>query len=288
MDKEKNLLLIGGVVVLGLVLVYLLFFSNPQKTNNIERVYNIDGDEVEGSPYYYADLPKVNEKTFIPKTNWSLNDCESMDSSESKNECFKAVAISEGNESICNKISDIDLKNLCLIDIAYYYERVELCEKSIEAKSECALDLALKTSNAKYCDKTNIEQETCKQAFLEKNKAKCSTLTLGRFECTQAIEDNNINKCFEIQSFEDACNHILAIKNHDEKLCEKLSTTELKDTCFFRIALDTNNIDTCNKMSTGIDNCIAWIAINTNNINLCYQAGTEKQSCIEDIQYINQ
>ncbi|MBN2127734.1 MAG: hypothetical protein JW703_05110 [Candidatus Diapherotrites archaeon] len=285
-EKKTNLWLIAGIIILAGILVYFIFFNAPAKgQENIEQTYNIDGTEIEGTPYYYEDLSDVDLNDFIPETIWTLNDCDAMDSIESKNECIKAVAVSTGNESTCEKINDIDLKNLCYIDLAYYYERIELCNKSIESKSECALDLAIKTNDAKYCEKTDWEKQICKQAAMQKNEDMCYTIGIGRQECRTAVSTGNASACDSIESFKESCYYYLAIKNNNSFLCEKIS--ENRDTCFFRVALNTESIETCKKMNENSDNCIAWIAINTNNINLCYQAGTEQESCIEDVQYLN-
>lgn len=283
MTEKKNPLLLIIIAVLAIILIYFIFFNVPEEP--LEQVFQVNGDEIEGTPYFFEDLPDV-EDDFIPSTVWTLNDCDAMEE-ESKNHCLKAIAVSEGNESICEKIQDIDLKNLCFMDLAYYYERIDLCEKSIEFKSECALDLAIKTMNSSYCEKTNREQEICRQAFQEKNESICYTIGLGRAECVEGIRLNDSNKCNEIDSFKDPCYYYIALETQNHLLCENLSLIELKDACFFRIATEINNINICEKMSEEKENCIIWIAINTNNINLCYQTGTYQQECIEDVRYFN-
>ncbi|MBU0530207.1 MAG: hypothetical protein KKC05_00900, partial [Nanoarchaeota archaeon] len=52
--------LIAGIIILAGILIYFIFFNNPAAKENIEQTYNVDGTEIEGTPYYYDDLSNVD------------------------------------------------------------------------------------------------------------------------------------------------------------------------------------------------------------------------------------
>ncbi|MFH1588851.1 MAG: hypothetical protein ABIA76_05950 [Candidatus Diapherotrites archaeon] len=287
-EPKKIPLIPIAIIVLILVLGYL-FLSAPSQEEKFVELN--DGTEV--STQFYDDefqnLPAVDPDTFIPKTDLTLNECKEMDSVILKEDCVKSVAITNQNPLTCEEIASQEIKDLCYIDLAFYYEMPELCLKSMEGKSDCMLSLAVKTRDSKYCENTEIERQTCFEAVRENNESKCYEITDGRWECRMAVQARDSVKCNEIESKKEPCYYYLATATLNENLCSK--TGDVQDGCFFRIALDKKNPEICKKYPEATlqwtGNCIGYIAFENNNINLCYQIedAIEKQKCIEDIQY---
>ncbi len=170
--------------------------------------------------------------------------------------CYLSVATNNKDSSICEKISNKDIQDICTVYI-------EL--------------------NPKKCEelKTNVSIEGDLFLLTSLNKDSCySYIALAK-------EDNSLCNKIENPDLNKSC--IAQIKK-DEMLCYEIKDTKIKDMCFFMIASAKNKWGICTTIrDTRLkDNCLYNLIKAEKDEGLCYMIESDnfKFQCVIDIAII--
>ena len=275
-------------IILGLMLVLMIavYFNQAEVIPADDASYYetpagdeyLDYDYVSPDEEGIGDFYVPEEREFEPLPT-NMSDCESKKGFDME-WCYSKYAELSGDESGCDAIEDLAIRDDCFLKMSQTNADPALCEKIVVGKAQCYIDVAIETNMASLCEKGKVEKEMCIKAANAGSFDLCSK-DFQRDICDEAVTNRDPSFCDNMLDYSNYCYSTIAINTNQSSLCNKLEYG--KDTCFFKIAIALNNAKICENLSETRDNCIAWVAFNTNNKELCYQAGTEVQSCLADL-----
>jgi len=130
-------------------------------------IYDFDGDDKTWSGRYCYD---PNKKPEPEKEPTSLSNCQGMTDQYKKDSCYRKIAKSQRDKSICADIQTDFVQSLCYSDVACETGDVSICEMFEEQKSPtnantvlCYKCVAKKNNDIELCEtiKDNYVQADC-------------------------------------------------------------------------------------------------------------------------------
>gem|GEM_PF-6535467 len=183
--------------------------------------------------------------------------CKSLEGSN-KDNCIIQEAVTQKNADFCKVFKEDSLNNWCFHDVALETTNLETCNNIFNEESidYCKRDIILKQNNSDACSElSGLAMNDCFIEFANKR--------LNWTLCEQA-------KDYDLR---DNCLAKIAEKTTNPEPCSKISNNniEQRNNCLYQQSIKTNQNDYC-ELITNIDNkelCIATIAVNTDNLELC-------------------
>jgi hypothetical protein len=219
--------------------------------------------------------------------------CENMpvQSLDLETQCYEIVARETGNTAICDKLQ-ADRRESCVADIVYRTKNVELC-KSAKDQNSCWLSFAVAVQDAKLCDKSFSAESAafytyqCYGAVAREKKdvSICDSIADvfsssndGKYYCYEQVARatqnpdvcNRIPRNIAASRYDDCLSHV-AIEKSDDALCEQISDSSYRVSCFRDVAFMQQNVALCDKTDYDKESCRSSIAGLTGNLTLCNQ-----------------
>ena len=193
---------------------------------------------ISSSPKETTTTLKSTTSTLITTTSSDkLVNCEKIQDSLPKRQCYMDVAIELKDTSICDKIQDPDINALRLL---------------------CYSKIALVENNSKICellDNSNSYRDSCFRYLGEKlgNIIYCNQISdyLSRSMCIDNLAElyQDIKYCYVGDYLSGICVSGVATKKDDTSLCYKVDDPVGKDQCFSILASRLRNPDICKLIS---------------------------------------
>lgn len=122
------------IVVAGIVLIVLIFGAYFLSTTFQKQAgQNIPSENVEDIPVEISDIPSAESASLPPSIP-----CEQQSNNWNKDGCYREQALTEVDETICQNIVDLGVKNNCLIEIAIDKAEANCAGKTIQSEqSSC-------------------------------------------------------------------------------------------------------------------------------------------------------
>lgn len=134
-----------------------------------------------------------------------------------------SIAVSEKNEKLCAKMADCFSKNICIAAVAVGNKDGKICSKITPCEVAGEFDVS---EFAKERCKSDVELAKVSDVAIKGNYQNCLKLK-GTFERYGSEVDKK-----------DLCLTQIAINKSDKKLCEKVSDSDLKESCLFYSSLN--------------------------------------------------
>lgn len=193
----------------------------------------------------------------------TINYCNKISSTETKNNCISKVASENNNYNFCLKISDSQKISDCLgvIGIRIWYKATTIADcKKIQQDSVlkwCYFELSKTLNDAKICELAwDFSWNSVDSCYYEIAK-----------------KTQNINLCQKTRKNEQkACLENLNIKEKNPMVCKnQLDATVLKDYCYSEQAKYKTDALICDNVSSSneYDSCKRFIAIKTKDPLIC-------------------
>lgn len=139
-----------------------------------------------------------------------------------------SMATSQKNEELCSKMADCFSKNICIAAVAGSKKDVKICSKIAPCEDAGEFDV---TEFAIESCKSDVEIAKVSDVAIKGNHQSCLKLK-GTFERYGSEIDRK-----------DLCLTQIAINKSDTALCEKISDSELKETCLLYASLNLTDSD---------------------------------------------
>jgi len=162
--------------------------------------------------------------------------CSLPSDSGARDDCFKYFALLESNSSLCNKMSAIYPRYLCLTKVTGDYS---LCNELTDylQRDSCLEVFASERINHSICSNisTHLYQDRCYTniALRSRNPNMCAYMT-----CYECVEDK------------DNCYYQMANLTADASLCHKITDTLNRDACTLDIAKSSHNPSICSTIES--------------------------------------
>ncbi|MEA2038114.1 MAG: hypothetical protein U9O94_11505 [Nanoarchaeota archaeon] len=319
MLTEKSFLIISLCIIILLAGCSQNNIQNiPSNTNKVTQTKSISTEDTynscsqedfsKGDAFYFPIFSKDNSPTYcrpnqerscysdmcytkyLRYAGWKKDValCEKLDSSVEdswKDKCIYEVSFFVFDRSVCNKITNEQLKLACLmskegtdgtnnLDRALYYAKTwfERCSRDPTLEYEHSLD-----KGALPTQKQKVECQIKILDYLKKNYEKeCSDKFCDYFN---SFNPQDISSCEIVPEYTDECVITLiyggTITSND---CNKLSD---KDYCLNEIAVKNEDIDLC--LSLEYADCLKEIAVNQQNVEVCFKDDDSfsQEMCVE-------
>lgn len=230
--------------------------------------------------------------------------CEDITVVAERDDCFKALAVKEGNASVCDKIYTVSMRDDCIF--VFSNESLLLCDKltADDKKDDCFGAHARNDNDSSLCNRIvdADKKESCMKAIL----SPCTFETdEGKKKLCFALEKGDYSLC----GGDDSCLFAYGINKSDEAACNNISLNARKgaclstalneddcisfslrgerDFCYELTAKETNNMLYCLKITTGTsyeNNCYTNLAIKNNDSGICIHVPSDidRDSCYQN------
>jgi len=218
MAQKKGKIINWIIFIITLILIFgLLIFMQSKK----------NPDEIKTPSSVSKDIGKVK----LPRKTTSTKELTEKEKSEADNKAFNSAMLGTGN---CNSIEFSDrLKQECLDQKAYLKATQTgdetICEKieNKDLRKKCVdqvfLKLAIGSMDEKFCEK--IKDKKTKQSCLDNIHASAGRTAKSADEC-KIIKDFNLKRtCLDNFYLEQSA------KKMDKNECEKINDNNMKDRC---------------------------------------------------------
>jgi len=234
-------------------------------------------------------------------------ECGNLTNTDYKEICFKELAISKKDASLCNEISTLIRKDSCVLSIISEGSSFESCGAISNQflKDQCIFMNANKHKNISLCNEI-ISQTDMKEACLAASVKVVADLTICQGLTIKVHKLNCISNLANILGEITICDNLGDTPIDDDRnncrarfagsftnpeQCEALASEtaydkSLSDNCYHSIALKSKNISLCYKMADGYQktaNCILPLAVENNDIQTCLTLGEFSSRCINQI-----
>ena len=232
--------------------------------------------------FYLLKKPQVSE---FPE----LAECEKLEREEEKDSCFSYWAFLLNDVSLCDKVSQEDGLNLCK---AVAKGDPLLCKDLKEDdKNGCYHFIACIKKDPSICDeisnerlqeqcKTDIEQEVFKDLIAKREEYK-KQQEQDESLIESAVEANDSSICVKINNTEirDECYNRIGINTENVSLCDKIEEKDKQQSCK---AYATKDIKYCENIEDNFnkDWCYSNLAFLLNDVSLCDKIPNENQSIL--------
>jgi len=145
--------------------------------------------------YYYDEKGDISGRYCAPKTEpvqeqpepTSLNDCKQITEPNSQDQCYKKIAVKEGDKSICNLYNNLEFKPICLLEVACVTGDESICTEKGVFESGCYKCVAIKNNDGTLCTKVGDAsmRESCFSNFKDINFNPDSIFTINKLSCTE-------------------------------------------------------------------------------------------------------
>jgi hypothetical protein len=204
---------------------------------------------------YKGDLKDLHKDAYL---KFDSITCENLPEKEEKwpnievtsDKCYKILALSNKDPSLCEKISNQSEKDECFRILAVYIKDSSLCERIIteSLKNECYDAYyryrALEITDPSLCEKIldGSEKYLCYLDFVGnrlKEVSECEERMPSRYSkdicfgyfARETLDFSLCEKIIEDKKEKDQCYYQIAIKTKDKSLCEKVTDQRLRDSC---------------------------------------------------------
>jgi len=166
--------IVGVILVSGCSEKYLTTTDMEEnKPNVIVTVTNTSTKKYTSANCDNMSLYFERDKCYLNLHNKNFSICEKIKDSSIKNICYGSVAESEKNFSICEKMINCSKfeREICYYGVASAKKDISICDHKIvdkNLKDRCYLSIAISENDSSICDKINDESE----------KSKCYSKTL--------------------------------------------------------------------------------------------------------------
>lgn len=180
--------------------------------------------------------------------------CEKLESEGERwlaDGCYSEVGVGLHKLSLCDKISDHDVKIYCYKEIGIYYNDSSICDQILmggtesggirTAKDECYREVGINTKDISICDKSKTFRGGC---YMEVGAA-IRNLTL----CDYAGTMGDI-------WYRNECYMEIAIRSRNVSLCNMIinDTWVTQSICYDKVAALTQNISICDYSPNDVHN----------------------------------
>lgn len=224
MRRGLIIALILVIIALFSATLYVSFRPNAEKITQ-EAVTSQDYSRCESlkdnpSKGEY-ELSECKRQVAIARHDYAY--CDNLQLGQGKEYCISSIAVGTGNVLECEKVElyegDPVPRDQCYREIAFTQRNISICNlsSSIQAKDYCTLFVVQPIRDASLCNSISelLTQEQCHLGVYltrsEVNAEYCATLE------------------FEINR--DMCYINVALKTKDESLCENIVRAEWRSTC---------------------------------------------------------
>lgn len=161
----------------------------------------------------------------------------SLVTTREKDSCYNIVAVNNNNPSLCEKISNKDLKNSCFYGIAVSYIDENNCKNISEPndsnaiKDQCFILTAIAKGDISLCSK-NISDKNTIRACEDDVNLKCDPASEAPFVKYQ-------------------CYFRIAVAKKDISFCDKIQDSSRdKAICYSMVGMYTKDVSVCNKIES--------------------------------------
>jgi len=200
--------------------------------------------------------------------------CEEAPAGDIKDECYRHAALVLNNVSICDKIKDIPMFNICYTRFVERTENLGLCEflkggggnpcynetKPIydlnDCKELCYLAAISELHNVSLCNtlsNTSI-RNSCYEIYainIMKNSTLCEKITDNdrKYRCIARIT-HNLTQCgfIEDEGKKSGCYGIIERSSGDPNICLQIMDEHYQDRCYSMLAWWNKDKELCNKI----------------------------------------
>jgi hypothetical protein len=261
------------------------------------------GNEGPGGGPPVKNVTNVTNVTITNVTNVTAP-CEDITALSERDDCFKALAVEEGNASICDRVYSVDVRDECIL--FFSNESILLCDKltAQDKRDDCFGAHARKGNDSSLCDKiaSDEKKESCMRAILSPCTFEADE---GKKKLCSAIEKGDYSLCGD----DDGCLFSYGINKSDEEACSNISLNARKgaclsialngdycssfllrgerDFCYEIIGEETNNMLFCGKATEGTsyeNNCYTFLAIKNMDSTICSHCSSDmdRDSCYQN------
>lgn len=269
-----------SVILLGLAAMALLF-GCVNMTNNEQQYLCSDGSTI------------VSDLTSCPKVDLELKECQDASTASDyygesdRDICYYDLALTRNNITYCKMIHNSDYYSdytsaRCGVELALYNDNMALCNNlSVLSRYDCFADLATDLDDPSICQniKSVPKMDDCLYDYVYSNSYYISDWSVcGMFSgkgddsdyCyyEAASDTGDLSYCDELTGDDyyygyskTSCYASVAKNKKSPSICDKLSTTEEKDDCYYDYATGYPYVvDVCNNISEEYrkDDCIDW------------------------------
>ncbi|MBU0763079.1 MAG: hypothetical protein KKD39_08645, partial [Candidatus Altiarchaeota archaeon] len=213
--------------------------------------------------------------------------------------CYTNISITSKNPQLCNKVgSDTWRAQFCLYPLALLLKDRKICEmipelEKLNYREACFRKMSELMQDATLCDKLEDQKDIdiCKlEAGMKNNDTNTClsiTNTTRKDQCLRNVGSNlkDLSICNMIGNNLDRLTCSLRATPTDYNLCSQYENIDGKNSCYSRIAIDTNNSNLCQYIESSRlppkDYCYEAIAKTTGDVNLCekIEDSNRKISC---------
>lgn len=199
---------------------------------------------------------KVDSQNY-PINQMGKNYCNFVLSRVERENCLSALGVALGDVALCQRISKYDkLKNSCVTGIAVSKKTTDLCELIPEEfdKGNCINAVAVNTNNLQTClsIKGDIWRGLCV------------------YDIAKVAKDHTI--CYQIdktdKQIRNNCIEVVARAKGNHTLCSEIDTEEIRNDCYFNIAISIKRTDICLLISP------------TGKVLTSYPGGSAREWCL--------
>lgn len=266
----------------------------PNRDDGDRCYYNnaIEGNNLTACSFIFSDSLRdsCNLRFAINLTDPSL--CERISNKDVKDDCYHTIAPMAGIAT-CNKIENDTLRKKCHLELG---DESVLCE-GITGDYDYKLCLAKAKNNYSLCSEIDNQSfwDSCYLDFAKtkNNYTICSLLSGsgGRDGCYQYFANltSNASVCDSISSNYTKYLCIIRITGN-YSICNALSDYLQRDSCFETFASEHNAPNICLNISTYLyqDKCFTDIAMNTGDASMCsrmicYECIDDRETCYAQV-----
>lgn len=182
-NNKKIIILVVFIIIISIAVGLLLYnyFQQQQDINNNQILSNKNqlpadnalNTNAEIITDAYSSDDKLLKKAALEQ---NIKYCEEI-KSYTKDECINLIAINSGNSDLCNKISDLKIKQDCLavytVALAQATGELEKCYtiENQDLKNTCLVQIFLQQDDLNYCTEVEAQDKTLCQVLINKNMA---------------------------------------------------------------------------------------------------------------------
>ncbi len=198
-------------------------------------------------------LPLLALLLFIVACTDPNDQCAALEN-PARDECYY-------NSTQCDEIETTSLKESCLVEQVKLTNDAKLCDQidNEQTKAYCQVQIILKNNQTRDCRnisdpywKNNCHYQMAQQAALS---TECGLINFGeqRSRCYQevAYATNDISLCLWTVDLHYQCVTKIAVQTQNEATCNKIYNSDefYRARCFLQVAKAANDVEICAKAS---------------------------------------
>jgi len=260
-------------ILIGLLIILVVFFGCAEKTSSNAKAQSNTPGNLTNNSCDSIDTINSKEECWVNIVRETMDDSVCSKLTVMKDDCYDVLAFGKNDSKYCGFMVTPDRLSLCYFAFAESESNYSLCDKATveNIRDECYYQAASNTQDKSYCSKI-LNQFT---------KQNCDSLTFSEIEAEMA-------QCKGMESYggsaPDVCWTGIAEKYEDASYCENAKISEYKQVCLVTVALKKEDALICAQITDTItkDNCYLQIAIKIKDLDLCdNMSGSDEISLCE-------